>query len=73
MRYIIKTSGLMCGHCDASVETELLKVPGVHEADADHESQTVEVEADAEGLEEALAAAVAAAGDKFRALFVETA
>ena len=23
MQYIIKTEGLHCGHCDASVETEL--------------------------------------------------
>ena len=23
MRYTIKTSGLMCGHCDATVETAL--------------------------------------------------
>ena len=32
MKYIIKTEGLMCGHCDASVETELLKVAGVTDA-----------------------------------------
>ena len=29
MRYTIKTSGLMCGHCDATVETALLNVAGV--------------------------------------------
>ena len=43
MEYIIKTSGLMCGHCDAKVETALLAVPGVSYADADHEAQRVEV------------------------------
>ena len=42
MRYTIKTSGLMCGHCDATVETALLNVAGVTDADADHETQTVE-------------------------------
>ncbi len=31
MRYTIKTSGLMCGHCDATVETALLNVVGVTE------------------------------------------
>ena len=34
MRYTIKTSGLMCGHCDATVETALLNVAGVTDADA---------------------------------------
>ena len=44
MRFTIKTSGLMCGHCDATVETALLNVAGVTDADADHETQTVQVE-----------------------------
>ncbi|MDY2777422.1 MAG: heavy metal-associated domain-containing protein [Collinsella sp.] len=70
MHYTIKTQGLMCGHCDASVESELLKVAGVTDADADHETQTVEVEADRPGMEEELAAAVHAAGDTFSALSV---
>ena len=43
MNYIIKTEGLMCGHCDASVETALLNVAGVTDAEADHETQTVTV------------------------------
>lgn len=73
MHYTIKTQGLMCGHCDASVETELLKVAGVTDADADHETQTVEVEAEADGLEEALALAVRAAGDSFKVVSVERA
>ena len=34
MRFTIKTSGLMCGHCDATVETALLNVAGVTDADA---------------------------------------
>ena len=45
MNYIVKTSGLMCGHCDATVETALLNVAGVTDADADHETQTVQVRA----------------------------
>lgn len=70
MKYIIQTEGLMCGHCDASVETELLKVAGVTDADADHETQTVEVETDCAVDGELLAQAVRAAGEKFRALSV---
>ena len=72
MRYTIKTSGLHCGHCDASVEASLLKVAGVTDADADHETNTVEVEC-ADSVEpESLAEAVAAAGE-FKALSVEAA
>lgn len=73
MQYTIKTSGLMCGHCDATVETALLNVAGVTEADADHETQTVEVECEANVAPEALAEAVENAGEKFHALSVEAA
>ena len=73
MQYVIKTSGLMCGHCDATVETALLNVAGVTEADADHETQTVEVECEASVTPEALAEAVENAGEKFHALSVEAA
>ena len=71
MQYIIKTEGLHCGHCDASVETELMKVAGVTDADADHETNTVQVETEGEVAAEALADAVVAAG--FKALSVEAA
>ena len=71
MQYIIKTEGLHCGHCDASVETELMKVAGVTDADADHETNTVQVETEGEVAAEALADAVVAAGCK--ALSVEAA
>ena len=70
MKYIIKTEGLMCGHCDASVETELLKVVGVTDADADHETQTVEVETSEAVDTNLFAQAVHAAGEKFHALSV---
>ncbi|MBE6469242.1 MAG: heavy-metal-associated domain-containing protein [Coriobacteriaceae bacterium] len=72
MKYIIETEGLHCGHCDASVESALLKVAGVTGADSDHEAQTVEVEADGNISEDALKAAVESAGD-FRALSVTAA
>lgn len=71
MNYTIKTEGLHCGHCDAAVETELMKVAGVTDADANHETNTVQVECAGEVAAEALAAAVEAAG--FKAISVEAA
>lgn len=73
MNYIIKTEGLMCGHCDASVETALLNVAGVTDTEADHETQTVTVTCSDEVAPEQLSAAVQSAGEKFRALSVEEA
>ena len=72
MNYTIKTQGLHCGHCDASVEASLLKVAGVTDADADHETNTVQVACADAVTPEALSAAVEAAGD-FKALSVEAA
>ena len=73
MNYIIKTEGLMCGHCDATVETALLNVVGVTDADADHATQTVNVECSDDVTPEQLAEAVNGAGEKFRALSVQEA
>ena len=73
MNYTIKTSGLMCGHCDAKVETALLNLAGVTDADADHEAQTVQVECADTVTAEQLAAAVEGAGEKFHALSVTAA
>lgn len=64
MKYILKTEGLHCGHCDASVETELMKVAGVTDADSDHETNTVQVETSAPVEDSAFAAAIEAAGFK---------
>lgn len=72
MRYTIKTSGLMCGHCDATVETALLNVAGVTDADADHETQTVQVEC-ADTVTAEQLAAVEGVGEKFHALSVTAA
>lgn len=73
MKYTIKTAGLMCGHCDASVETKLLEVPGVTEADADHTVNVVTVECTDGVAPDALKAAIEAASDKFSVLSVEVA
>ncbi len=73
MNYTIKTEGLHCGHCDAAVETELMKVAGVTDADADHETNTVTVECAGDVAPEALEAAVAAAGDAFKVVSIAAA
>ena len=75
MNYTIKTSGLMCGHCDATVESALLNVVGVTDADADHETQTVQVECADTVTADELAQAVNNANPdgKFKALSVEAA
>ena len=70
MNYTIKTSGLMCGHCDATVETALLNVVGATEADADHETQTVTVECADTVSTDDLLAAVENAGENFHALSI---
>lgn len=71
MNYTIHTEGLHCGHCEAAVEAELMKVAGVTDADADHKANTVAVETSGEVDPDALAAAVEAAG--FTARSVEAA
>lgn len=70
MRYVIKTKGLMCGHCEVAVEGALLKVSGVADADADHDTNTVEVECASSVTPEQLSAAVDGAGDAYQALEV---
>lgn len=72
MQYVIKTEGLHCGHCDASVESALLAVAGVTDADSDHETQTVQVTCADEVKPAELAAAVEQTGN-FKALSVERA
>lgn len=46
MRYTVRTDGLSCGHCEARVESALLDIPGVIDAEADHQTQMTEVECD---------------------------
>ena len=62
----------MCGHCDATVETALLTWRR-DRRDADHETQTVQVECADTVTAEQLAAAVEGAGEKFHALSVTAA
>lgn len=73
MRYVIKTVGLMCGHCEANVETHLLEVPGVTDAEADHETNTVEVACSDDVTPEQLRAAVTAASEKYQVLEIAAA
>ena len=73
MKYQIKTRGLHCGHCDASVEAALLKVAGVTDADADQETNTVAVECTQDTTPESLAAAIEGASESFAVVSIETA
>ena len=71
MNYTIKTEGLHCGHCDASVESALLNIAGVTDADADHETNTVEC--GDEVTTDQLTAAVEGAGDSFKVVSIQAA
>ena len=73
MNYTIKTEGLHCGHCDAAVESALLNVAGVTDADADHEVNVVEVTCDDTVTPEQLTAAVEGAGDSFKVIEIKVA
>ena len=73
MNYTIKTEGLHRGHCDASVESALLNIAGVTDADADHETNTVTVECADEVTTDQLTAAVEGAGDSFKVVSIQAA
>lgn len=73
MNYTIKTSGLHCGHCDASVESALLAIDGVTDADADHETNTVTVECADAVTADQITAAVEGAGDSFKVVEIQAA
>ena len=62
MNYTIKTQGIMCGHCEATVESALLKVAGVTDAEADHDTNVVKVECGQDVTAEALKEAIEGSG-----------
>ena len=70
MNYTIKTQGIMCGHCEAKVETALLAVEGVTDAEADHETNVVTVECSDSVSAEALKSAIEGASDTYKVLEV---
>lgn len=45
-RQSFTVTGMACGGCEENVETSLASIDGVADADADHESDSVEVDAD---------------------------
>ncbi|MFM7270758.1 MAG: heavy-metal-associated domain-containing protein [Actinomycetes bacterium] len=55
-------TGMTCGHCEAAVAKEVLRIPGVTGAVAHAEAGTVEVTSDAPVDRAALAEAVSEAG-----------
>ena len=60
MSKTLTVEGMSCGHCEQTVEEALEDVPGVQDATADREAETVIVEGDAD--EENLVSAVTDAG-----------
>ena len=55
-------TGMMCGHCEATVKKALEALPGVKEATASHEAGTCRVVMDGDVDEDAMKKAVEAAG-----------
>ena len=58
----LTVTGMSCGGCEQAVEDALTDIDGVTSAEADHEGETVAVEADAGVSDADLAAAVEDAG-----------
>ena len=63
----------MCGHCEAAVESALLNVAGVTDAEADHETNVVEVECSDAVTPEQLKAAVTGASENYQVLEITAA
>ncbi|MBQ8490386.1 MAG: heavy metal translocating P-type ATPase [Pseudobutyrivibrio sp.] len=61
----ITVNGMMCQHCEAHVKEALEKLPGVDEATANHEANTVTLKTSADVAEADLKAAVEAAGYEY--------
>lgn len=58
--------GMTCGHCEMSVQEEILEIPGVNEVTADHNTGAVSVSG--EGFtDDQVSAAVAEAGYTLKA------
>ena len=68
MSFNVKSKGIMCGHCEAKVESALLKVAGVTDAEADHETNVVKVECSADVTADAVRAAIEGASDTYEVL-----
>lgn len=58
MQWTVHLEGMMCGHCEATVKKALESVPGVREAQADHQAGTAIVTLHFEVQESQLIAAV---------------
>ncbi len=60
-RQSFTVTGMSCGGCEENVESSLTSIDGVSSVSADHESDTVEVDADDVAADE-LTAAIEDAG-----------
>lgn len=65
MHKTLIVKGMMCPHCEAHCRESLEKVDGVVSAKGDHNACTAEVELSREVAEDALKAAVKAAGYEY--------
>ncbi len=61
----ITVKGMMCGHCEAHVKEALEKIPGVEEATANHENNSVILKTSTDVAEADLKAAVEGAGYEY--------
>lgn len=62
MQTIYSVTGMTCGHCELSVQEELIELDGVTAANANHETGEVIVEAERELPIDEVRTAVEAAG-----------
>ncbi len=69
--FTLHTEGLMCHNCEAKAESALLAVAGVVDAEADHETNTVQVSCEDDVAADTLSGAVGEAG--YRVTSVEEA
>lgn len=60
-QYELPVEGMSCTGCEERVTNAVKQVDGVHRAEADHESDTVEIAAD-DGIEDAVREAIYDAG-----------
>ncbi len=55
-RQSFTVTGMSCGGCEENVQSNLTSVEGVEDVEADHESNTVEVDADGVSADDITAA-----------------
>ncbi len=62
IEYTYTVTGMTCEHCEASVQEEVLEIPGVVSAKADRSNNELKIEVESDIDQAAVVAAVAEAG-----------